>query len=137
MKNKKVYIFFAAILIIVFGIFLVINNNNSEITAPITEKTDGIKDSAIIYYFGKECPHCVSLQKFIDDNKVSEKIFFTKKEVWHNPENAKELNMKAKECNLKEDEIGVPFLYADGKCFVGGSEVENFFKTKIETNKNQ
>jgi len=51
-------------------------------------------------------------------------------EVWKDKENAKLMNDAAKICELNLEKIGVPFLFAEGKCYVGGPDVQNFFKEK-------
>jgi glutaredoxin len=81
-----------------------------------------------IYFYGQECPHCLDVLKFLDDNKVGEKVTFTKKEVWHNKANAAEMQKRAAECGISPDGMGVPFVYGKGKCFVGTPDVEAFFK---------
>ncbi len=88
--------------------------------------------SGIVYFYGAECPHCIDTLKFLEDNKIAEKVPFEKKEVWHNQSNAKELSARAKACGIAEDIVGVPFLYADGKCFVGTPDVEAYFSEKAD-----
>lgn len=134
MKNRKIYIAGLALAIVIVAVIYGNMKITSNADVPIAEKLDGTEEFGIIYYFGKECPHCVNVQKFLDENKIAEKVMFTKKEVWHNAENAIDLNAKAEECGLDKSKIGVPFLYANGKCFVGEIEVENFFKNEAAIN---
>jgi glutaredoxin len=82
----------------------------------------------IIYYYGETCPHCQNVSKFLDENKVAEKVSFSKKEVYSNKDNAAELQSRAKECGINSGSIGIPFVYAQGKCFVGEPDVMDFFK---------
>jgi glutaredoxin len=84
--------------------------------------------SGIIYYYGEECPHCKDVMKFLEENKIAEKVSFEKKEVWHNTANAREMDAKVKICGLDKKSVGVPFLFADGKCFIGTPDVTGFFK---------
>ncbi len=88
--------------------------------------------NAIVYYYGDGCPHCKVVNDFLEANpQVSEKVSFTKKEVWKNRANAKEMERRAKVCDIKPDGMGVPFLYGgNGKCYVGEVEVIDFFKEK-------
>ena len=88
----------------------------------------GAQDIGAIYFYGAECPHCKDIGAFIDDNKLLDKIRFEKWEVWHNKKNAAEMDGKAKICGMDERSIGVPFLFAEGKCYVGTPEVEGYFK---------
>lgn len=84
--------------------------------------------SGIVYYYGEECPHCKDVMKFLEENKIAEKVNFEKKEVWHNTANAREMDSKVKICGLDKKSVGVPFLFADGKCFIGTPDVTGFFK---------
>lgn len=82
----------------------------------------------IVYYYGEECPHCKTVQKFLQDNAISEKVPYVKKEVWHDKANAKELEGRAGECGITPQGMGVPFLWAKGQCFVGDEDVIGYFK---------
>jgi len=87
----------------------------------------------IILFYGIGCPHCAKVEEFIRKNKIKEKIAFEEKEVYFNRENAKKLIEVAKKCGIKENEIGVPFLW-DGenqKCIVGDEPIIDFFKEKL------
>lgn len=85
-------------------------------------------DSDVTYYYGEECPHCKDVAAFLEENKIAEKVSFEKKEVWHNRSNATEMDEKAGICGLEKKSVGVPFLFAEGKCYVGTPEVEGYFK---------
>lgn len=106
--------------------------NNSEGGEKIEARENPavVGNNEIIYYYGAECPHCHDVLKFLDDNKISEKVNFTKKEVWGDKNNASEMMEKVKECGLDESRVGVPFLYAEGKCLIGTPDVEGFFREK-------
>lgn len=80
-----------------------------------------------VYYYGATCPHCVDVNEFLEENDIASKVDFTKKEVWNNKDNANELSEVAQKCGINPGSIGVPFLYADEKCFIGGPDVEGFF----------
>ncbi len=84
--------------------------------------------ASIVYYYGAECPHCKDVQDFIDQNDIASKVNFVKKETWHNSKNANEMEERAKSCGIQQEGMGVPFLFADGKCFVGTPDVITFFK---------
>jgi glutaredoxin len=85
----------------------------------------------IILFYGDGCPHCINVDKFINDNKVEEKISFVRKEVFNNQKNAEEMAGKAKTCGLPTDTIGVPFLWTGSQCVLGDTDIINFFKEKI------
>ncbi len=100
-------------------------------SAAVTSSDDsGDPNSSIVYYYGKECPHCKDLAKFLEDKRIADKVSFAKKEVWHNAKNADEMQKRADGCQVSKEGMGVPFVWSEGQCFVGGPDAENFFKQK-------
>lgn len=79
----------------------------------------GNPSASVVYYYGDGCPHCNDLQKFLDENGVEFGDDLAKKEVWENETNRDEMNERAKSCGLTKRELGVPFVFAEGKCFMG------------------
>lgn len=90
-----------------------------------------VSGSEDVYYFGAECPHCADVKKFLEENGVREKVSFSEKEVWHNKQNASEMEKRAQECGLDTSNIGVPFLWMQGKCFVGYPDVVQAFRDAV------
>ena len=82
----------------------------------------------IVYYYGETCPHCQDVIKFLEDNKIAEKVNFTKKEVGSNKDNNAEMECRANECKIEKTGMGVPFVYSRGKCYIGTPDVEALFK---------
>lgn len=109
------------LLVIVGGIFVLSQN-----------KAPNGGAHQIILFFGETCPHCLNVEQFLQANNVEQKISFEKKEVYNNRANADLLASKARECGINDRQIGVPFLYANGRCLVGEEEVINFFQEKIK-----
>ena len=83
-----------------------------------------------IYYYGSTCSHCKSVMDYLDKNDIYSKMDFIKKEVWASKENSKELTEAALKCGLNPAEIGVPFVFDSGKCYMGGPDVQDFFAQK-------
>jgi len=124
MRKTKLILSFFGILIILILIFFFLQKGS---------KTENQTSAKIILFYGIGCPHCKRVKEFIRENKVKEKISFDEKEVYFNRKNSKKLIEIAKGCGLKENEIGVPFLW-DGesqKCIVGEEPIINFFKEKL------
>jgi hypothetical protein len=123
---KKNTLLFSAVVgfvaLLSFGIWFLNSRLDSKEATPVT--------SDIILFYGTECPHCQELEKFLLENNMAEKVGYDSLEVWHNSKNRDLLVAKATECNLKQEEIGVPLLYSEGKCLVGPPAIEDFFKTK-------
>jgi glutaredoxin len=88
----------------------------------------------IIFFYGANCPHCQETEKWFEEQKVADKIAFERKEV-STPAVQVELQQAVKYCQFDDSQgIGVPFLFAEGKCYMGTPDVEGFFKQKLGLN---
>jgi glutaredoxin len=100
------------------------NNQSLPETVEINKKIP-------IFFYGNTCPHCADVERWMEENKIEEKIEIVKKEVYDNKTNAEELVKSAKSCGLDTSAIGVPFLYTpEGKCLIGTPDIENYLKAK-------
>lgn len=104
-------------------------NKKEEVKTSKTDTEVKIEDG-IVYYYGSECPHCKDVLAYLDENDIYSKVKFTKKEVWHNKQNGEELKSAALKCGLDPSDIGVPFVFDQGKCYIGGPDVIDFFAQK-------
>lgn len=135
MKNK---IITTGLLIIItltlLGVIVIGSRNslNSSSNKPSSTQINNIDraNSDITFFYGDTCPHCAEVESWIKENKIEEKIKIVKKEVYDNKQNAQELEKAATSCGLPTDSIGVPFLYAEGKCFIGTPDVINYLSQK-------
>ncbi|MEK7611875.1 MAG: thioredoxin domain-containing protein [Patescibacteria group bacterium] len=71
----------------------------------------------LLEFYGRECPHCVTMAPLVDRLKSELHIEVGQYETWHNPENAKK---------MEEYDIGlcggVPFFFnTETKKFICGS----------------
>lgn len=115
---KKYYLILAVVVVVVGAlIFWIIQPKKTE--APADET---------VYYYGKDCSHCQNVEKFLEENNIADKIKFSEKEVQYNKNNAEEFMRRAEACNIKDSNLGVPFVYSEGKCYAGEPEVTDFFK---------
>jgi len=105
-------------------IILVITGLLSVIVLGSRDKN--ITNKKTVFFYGNTCPHCTDVEEWIKENKIEEKITIVKKEVYDNQQNALELNQAATNCGLPTDSIGVPFLYAEGKCITGTSNITSY-----------
>jgi glutaredoxin len=96
----------------------------------VSQDDRGNPDASVVYYYGYNCPHCKDAQAFLDEENIVYGEDFAKKEVWRNTKNQQEMIERASSCGLAEDEIGVPFLWADGECFIGTPDMEGYFKKR-------
>ena len=127
MKKRSIGIVILLTAIIIAGV-IAWGMKQPEKLEALTPSQSGDQQADVILYFGQECSHCKNVEKFIADNKIEQKVIFARKEVWHNANNNDELQQRSKECVLDPEKVGVPFLYARGKCYIGEIDVENFFK---------
>lgn len=140
MKNFFYFIVIVAVIVTIGVLFFKSSKSKTaDSSGSTSSKTSSITDDIIVenpiatLYFGSGCPHCKNLEKWLEENKVAEKVKYSRKEVWDNKVNQAELNKKADICGLKSDEVGVPFLFDNvtSKCLSGETDIENYFKGKI------
>ncbi len=81
-----------------------------------------------VFYYGEECPHCHDVLEYLAENDIASKVDFEEKETWHDEKNNDELLARAKVCGYAPNQIGVPFLYADGECYIGTPDVVGYFR---------
>lgn len=86
--------------------------------------------SRTVYYYGDTCPHCEKVLDFLDENDIYNKVDFTKKEVYRNKANSAELTEAAQKCGMNPANIGVPFVFSEGKCYIGDADVIKLFSQK-------
>ena|SRR3989338_2912559 len=130
---KKNVLFFAVvgiILLIEGFLFLAYSNSFSEIVSYFKKPVPLVPGT--ILFYGENCRHCTTVDNFIKNNKLEDKVPFTRLEVFHNEINADILADRAQICGLDETQIGVPFLWDGEHCIIGYVDVINFFRAKIK-----
>lgn len=88
----------------------------------ISQNPGALTDGGLILYSRFDCPHCVNVKKYIDDNKITEKIKITEKEI-HDADNAAAFFKQAGQCGIPEAEMGVPLLTDGSKCYTGDASI--------------
>lgn len=124
------------------------NSGDSNQPASLLSGDISMKDAVATLYYGRGCPHCANIEKWLQDNKYlpggditqssvdswvsGAKVKFNIKEVWYNKDNNAELTSKATSCGISSDQTGVPFLYdsTSKKCTVGETDIQTFFSSK-------
>jgi len=130
MKEYKVFIWIGVFMIFVVCGLVWLAGQNEDVDMESTKK---LNEEGITLFYGDGCPHCEDVERFNEENDIKNKVIFEELEVWKDKENAKLMNDAAKICELNLEKIGVPFLFADGKCYVGSPEVQNFFGEKARS----
>jgi len=102
-------------------------------TKTLGEKVESEKTQPVasgekpILYYGETCPHCHTVLDYLDKEGRRDDLVI--KEAWENEANGTELVEKAEECGRDPQRIGVPFLFADGQCFVGAPPIIDYIET--------
>jgi glutaredoxin len=82
---------------------------------------------SIILFFREDCPHCKNVEKFIEESGAMSKLRIERKDV-SIPANSLELNKRASQCKIPNEELGVPFIYYLGKCQIGDNSSIEFLE---------
>jgi len=114
-EKKNIFIIAGVVLIVVLIILFYFTNS---VAGP----------KGIILFYGEGCSHCKIVDDFISQNKIEDKVKFTRLEVFNNKDNAGILLQKAGICKIDQNNIGVPFLWDGKNCLLGDEDVISFFK---------
>ena len=85
----------------------------------------------IVLYWGEGCPHCAKVEEFLQTNKVDQQVQITRKEVYKDRRNAREMARVAKQCDLNPTGMGVPFLWTGTTCLTGDKDIIAFFQATV------
>lgn len=107
------------------------NPINTENSATVTEPV-----TADIFYWGEGCPHCETVEEWLEVNNQQNTLKINSKEVYKNQNNSKELIDTVNQyCPQLQGEsgIGVPtgFDPISQKCFQGSDEIIKFLSDKL------
>lgn len=85
----------------------------------------------IVIYFSTTCSHCKEVEDWIEQVGADEHLTLQRKEVSQDRQNAIELTQVATDCGVNTNRVGVPFMYAGKKCFIGKLEILDYLKKKL------
>ncbi|MCX8163061.1 MAG: hypothetical protein N3D10_00715 [Candidatus Micrarchaeota archaeon] len=119
MESKNLILIFGVILLVSLALFFF---QNKSFSLPNS-------DNKLILYWGVGCPHCQKVKDYINQTSLDSKVMIVEKEVYSNSSNAQELVLVAKSCGLKEQEIGIPLIFFNNKCYIGEVEAIDLLKT--------
>ncbi|XLQ20717.1 MAG: glutaredoxin family protein [Candidatus Moraniibacteriota bacterium] len=125
MKEYKMFIWVGIFMVFAVGGLVWLAGQSEDIVA---EDKIELNMDGITLFYGDGCPHCEDVDKFNEENAIKNKVVFDELEVWKNKENADLLEEAATICEFDLDTIGVPFLFSDNECYIGGPDVQEFFK---------
>ena len=85
--------------------------------------------STLLYFYGKECPHCEKMEKILDKIEENDGALFERLEVWHHKENMALLE----ELDSDEGCGGLPYyINTDTKKWLCGEVTEDEILDLIE-----
>lgn len=90
-----------------------------------------IEEKSITFYSGDSCPGCESIKKYLEENNVKDKVAFEEKNISEKQADSEQMAEDAMQCNVDPESFGVPFLWADGKCYTNEKDIIDFFKQKL------
>lgn len=121
------------IAVLIFSFFAISREKNRNQTSEGEIKAEENKEeNQIILFYGDGCPHCEIVEEYIEKNNIYDKVSFSRKEIYYNKENSKEIGEKAKICGVPANSIGVPFLWDGEKCLMGDRDIIDFFRQKTD-----
>lgn len=88
------------------------------------ENSGEIKDDQVYLFVGEGCPHCENVEKFIEENKIADKVKITTLEVFVNKGNQKLYLEAYKKCGKDTKQISVPVMFYQGECIEGDKGIE-------------
>jgi len=95
-------------------------------------------EADLILYWGKGCPHCENVKKYIRENNLDDKIKIDYREVYYDNGNQKKLEETVKFCPEIDvtQGIGVPLSFdpKEKKCILGDTPAIDWLKSKITNN---
>ena len=94
-----------------------------------------LNENALIYFHGLTCPNCKALNTWIKENDIESKVKFEKREVYYNEGNASLLEQAAAKCGIPNNQVGVPFIYDQGTCYIGVPDAQKILLKKASKEK--
>lgn len=126
---------FIVIVLVLFGLYKLLSTPPKKQTNS-TIDTNELSGVDMIFYYGITCPHCKTVEEFIAQNKIDQKIKISSKEVYEDKDNANELTQIVDQfCpELNQGGIGVPLAFdpKTQKCIQGDTPIIDFLKQNIQ-----
>lgn len=119
---KNILLFFGVVFAILIAIFILLQNQGKNVVK-------GVRVEDMILFYSKTCPHCQRVEEFIQQNKVDQKLKFTKIDIKENQQNSDLFIEKATECKIPQ---GVPLFWDGQKCINGDQPIIDFFQSKLK-----
>lgn len=130
MNKISLTLFVAFTAVILVGGTLLLSSKPGDSTDTLgTQDTQELPKN-IEYYWGDGCPHCAVVAEFLENWSKKDEINIEKLETWSSPANARKLTQRASYCNLRSNQVGVPFLFTPkGECIIGDQPIIDHLKS--------
>lgn len=98
---------------------------------PSSNSLNSDENVDFIFYYGDGCPHCVTVEEYMETKKVEDKLVISQKEVYYNQQNSKEFQENISQyCPeiMSDQGIGVPVAFdiKNKKCYLGSPPIIDF-----------
>ena len=91
------------------------------------------QNEEIVLYYGYSCPHCKVVEQFINDNNLTARFDIIQREVMNNTGNYIEFQGVAKTCRIPLNNLMVPVIASDGRCYQGQDESIAFLQARMNS----
>lgn len=81
------------------------------------------------YFYSATCSHCATVNDFVSQNRVKERLFYIEAPIDNNPGNIELLQNIGQRCGVSQSELGVPLFWDGERCYHGSEEVIGYFET--------
>lgn len=81
------------------------------------------------YFYSATCPHCATVNDFIAQNNVKDRLYYIEAPIDNNPGNIELLQKVGQRCGVSQSELGVPLFWDGKRCYHGSEEVIGYFET--------
>lgn len=120
---KKKILFLSAIIVIILLILGLLNLKS--------KKNNNYSEDKVILFVRDDCPHCQRVEQWLEDKTaIKTNAGLVIKEVSLNKDNGQLLLKAALECQLNTSQVGVPFLFDQGKCIIGDQPIIDYLGEK-------
>ena len=146
-QKKITTLVIVGIIVVLMGAIVINSQSSSQQTTAPTESISGATSTSIdqvaevpaaedgiIIYYGVTCPHCKDVDEWIEQKQAEQLLEIEQKEVYKNRDNANELTRVAISCGYDTQRgVGVPFMYADGDCYIGKIEIVDYLEEQLKS----
>lgn len=94
---------------------------------PQTQQTVSIP-AGQFYFYSTGCPHCATVNQYIQEKQVKEHLYFIEKEVSGDSPAMALVQTIGQRCGIPADNLAVPLFWDGQRCYQGADEVISYFE---------